>query len=61
MRFVKIQLHGGSGYIHPIEKLQEAIEEELVDLEDVGKITLSFKPAYITDEEYENLPEFVGH
>jgi len=60
-RYIKVRLHGGNSYIQPVSEIFTAIDGELDGLCIGDKITLDFEAVDITDEEYENLPEFEGH
>jgi hypothetical protein len=60
-RHVKIKLHGGGVYIQPVSEILNAIDGELDGVELGDKITIDFEPVELTDEEYNNLPEFMGH
>jgi len=60
-KYVKITLHGGNSYIQPVPDLPTAIDGELDGVPIGEKITLSLEPVELTDEEYNNLPEFMGH
>jgi hypothetical protein len=60
-KYIKIKLHGARSYIQPIEELATAIEGELDGLSIGEKITLDFEPIDMTEEEYNELPEFDGH
>jgi len=60
-KYVKVKLHGGASYIQPIKDLHQVLDGELADISFGQKITLTFEPVNMTDEEYENLPEFEGH
>jgi len=59
-KYIKIRLHGG-GYIQPIEELTTALDGELDGLSTGERITLDFEPIDMTEEEYNELPEFAGH
>lgn len=60
-KYIKIKLHGGGSYIQPADKILEAVAAELDALEFYEEITLSFKPIDMTEERYNELPEFSGH
>ena len=60
-RYIKISLAGGSSYYQPEELLYQAIDAELIDIEQNSKITLTFELVEMTDKEYKQLPEFIGH
>ena len=60
-KYIKITLEGGGSYVQPIEELENAIDGELNGIDVGDKATLTFEPVAMTDEEYENLPEFMGH
>jgi len=60
-KYIKITLHGYGSYIQPISELSAALEGELDGLDIGYKATLTFEPVDITDEEYNKLPEFMGH
>jgi len=60
-KYVKISLKGGGHYIQSVDEIQYAVSNELIDLPLGDKIVLTFEPVDITDEEYLNLPEFIGH
>ena len=61
MKYVKIHLHGGNGYIQPMSEIATAIDGELDGLQPEESVTIRFTPVEMTDEEYEALPEFQGH
>lgn len=61
-KYVKISVRHGGSYVQPREKLAEALDAELDGLEDyLGGVTITFRHVEITDKDYENLPEFIGH
>jgi len=61
MRVVNIKLKGGGNYIQPLNTIQDAIDGELCDLQVGESITLSFTMLEMSEKEYEELPEFMGH
>lgn len=58
-KYVRISLHGGSGYVQPVDKLAAAWDGELDDADVGDKWTVEVVD--ITDEEYKQLPDFAGH
>ena len=60
-RYIKISLACGSSYYQPEELLYQAIDAELIDIEQNSKISLTFELVEMTDKEYKQLPEFIGH
>jgi hypothetical protein len=60
-KYMKIRLHGGGSYLQPLDKIHEAIDNELCDIQIGDTITLDFELVEMDDEEYESLVEFDGH
>jgi hypothetical protein len=61
IKYVKIHWVKGNGYIHPWDKLAEAIAAEL-DCAEIGDtVTLEFSPIEMSEEEFNKLPKFAGH
>lgn len=62
-QYVAIKLHGGSGYTVPRNHvwLGDSILSELDGMEEGDKITLTFRPVNISDDQYEQLGDFEGH
>ena len=60
-KYVRVKLHGGGSYIQAIDELHYALDGELDGVSLGESITITFTPVNITDQEYLNLPEFMGH
>ena len=61
--YVRIKLLNGGSYIQPLESLDHALDGELDPIfrNPSGPVTIRFSPCNITDEEFDELPEFSGH
>ena len=59
--YVKIQLEGHGSYIQPYREMGNAMDAELGDACIGETITLHLTRVNMTQEEYDELPEFEGH
>lgn len=59
--YVKVKVHEGGSYVCAINELNYSLNGDLQDLSAGEKITITFEPIGMTDEEYLNLAEFEGH
>ena len=62
MIYAKISLKGGNTYTQPLDQLDVFLDEidEAAENESVGEIW-TLELIEMTEEEYNNLPEFDGH
>lgn len=62
-KYVKLYNHEAEGgYTFPISQIDAVADGEIVEaLRCNGKITLTFEATELTDEEYNQLPEFQGY
>jgi hypothetical protein len=58
MKYIKIIRNGHGGYIQPLHEMANAIDGEF-DGSEIGD-TITLKLVEMSEEEYENLPEFTG-
>ena len=59
--YIILWLRGGGRYAVPYDEIAENVLYELMNIKDEKKITITFEYIELTDEEYNNLPEFTGH
>lgn len=58
-KYVKINLVGGNGYVQPLSEIHQAVDAEFHDADTGTRLILTLID--MTEEEYEKLPEFMGH
>lgn len=59
--YVRVNVHEGSRYICAINELNYFLTSDLQDLSEGDKLTITFEPIELTDEDYLKFQSFDSH